>query len=372
MRAAGRAVALAAFFGGAAAWGQAAGGGGATDAGAPERVWASCTEHIPKGASRPALDASFPDRGTSGYEARLEVVVSHGGGESVLPEAVRVQRGSDAERAVKAAGFEIPHEDGGSPFALSVEKSASGTKTRLSIPFVPLPREPGRHLMVLPPVPVMVARASGEVMTLCTEAHRIVVEDPIANETDPPVKLNPPPRPQREEWTLAKQIFYGALAALGAGALFGWLLHRWSKRPKPVLPVPKVLPWIAALAELAEIRRSGLLDVGQNDVFCDRTSDCLRKYLGERYGFDGLESTTAEIRDKLRRIEPPIESRKSIGEILEESDLVKFARLVPTREECGRLIGRAETIVHETTPPARPAAASAAPAAGAAPPGRAA
>ena len=35
----------------------------------------------------------------------------------------------------------------------------------VEIPFVPLPKDPGRHLMTLPPVPITVARANGQVMT---------------------------------------------------------------------------------------------------------------------------------------------------------------------------------------------------------------
>jgi DNA-binding response OmpR family regulator len=43
--------------------------------------------------------------------------------------------------------------------------------------------------------------------------ERILVEDPIANELDPKVKPNPEPRPQREEWVLAKQVAAGLLIA---------------------------------------------------------------------------------------------------------------------------------------------------------------
>ena len=77
--------------------------------------------------------------------------------------------------------------------------------TVVTVPFVALPPKPGRNVLQLPPVPVAVARASGEVVTVCTRLHTLLVEDPIANEVDPKVRPNPEPRPQREDWALARQ-----------------------------------------------------------------------------------------------------------------------------------------------------------------------
>src|SRR5262249_3419103 len=124
----------------------------------------------------------------------------------------------------------------------AADKAADRATTKLTVPFVPLPKEPGRHTLVLPPVPVAVARASGEVVSVCTTPHAMVVDDPIANELDPKVRPNPRGRHQREEWVAAK---YAALALL-VGAIIGvfltWLLRRWARRPRPVIVVPPKLP----------------------------------------------------------------------------------------------------------------------------------
>ena len=37
-------------------------------------IWASCSEHVPPGASRPQMSESFPDRGISGYASTLVVM----------------------------------------------------------------------------------------------------------------------------------------------------------------------------------------------------------------------------------------------------------------------------------------------------------
>lgn len=78
------------------------------------RTWASCVEHVPKGATRPEITESFPAKGTSGWASMLEVTVKHGKGETVLPEGFHVQSGSDAGRALEEAGFVIPRRRGAS------------------------------------------------------------------------------------------------------------------------------------------------------------------------------------------------------------------------------------------------------------------
>src|SRR5687767_11083166 len=149
--------------------------GAQPDAPGAGRTWASCAEHVPPGATRPEIKEVFPERGLSGYAAHLEVTVTHGKGETVLPEGFKIQGASDAARALSSANFVIPDPDGGVGPGITVEHAESSSTTKLSIPFVPLPKDPGRNLMVLPPVPIAVARASGELVTVCTEPHPIVV-----------------------------------------------------------------------------------------------------------------------------------------------------------------------------------------------------
>lgn len=316
------------------------------------RVWASCTEHVPTGATRPNIKEVFPSQGFSGYAASLEVTVTHGKGETVLPEGFKVQGDSDAARALQKAGFVIPESDAGAGPTSTTTATETGATTKLVIPFVALPKEPGRNMMLLPPVPIAVSRASGEVVTICTRPHPIQVEDPIANERDPKVKPNPPARPQREQWVLARQLTLGLLAGTAIGLLAGWLILRWMRRPKVVPVVPPKLPWLAALEELEELRRSDLLSRGRTDEYFDRVSDCVRKYLGARYGFDGLETTSDEMRALLKRVRPPVPVLPQITEFLAECDLVKFARMQPSEDDCLDSLRRGETIVHRTTPPA--------------------
>ena len=189
-------------------------------AAAPSR--AECVETAATGSDRPTMTETFPLRGTSGYAATLRVVVSHGKGETVLPRGIELQSESDAARTLKSAGFALPDQDGGAPArVVSAEGVGDGgatagrRQTILELPLVPLPEEPGRRTLVLPALPVAVARASGDVVTLCTAAHSIVVDDPTASTPHATPKPNPPPRRQREEWvSLERALLWILLGGL--------------------------------------------------------------------------------------------------------------------------------------------------------------
>jgi hypothetical protein len=329
------------------------------DAGAPPpsaadagSVWVSCVEKIPPGATRPSMRETFPQRGLSGYAVNLEITITHGSGETVFPGGIKLDRDESAAKALKEVGFVLPDADGGAPFLIEVQTKPGDVSatTKVTIPFVALPKDPGRNTIDLPPMPITISRAGGETMTLCTARQRIVLEDPIANEVDPKVKPNPPARSQREQWELARQLTIGLAIGLVLGIAAAFLFRWYRRRPVIVVVPPPRLPWLTALDELEDIRRSKLIAEDRTAEYFDRVSNCVRKYLGARYGFDGLESTTDEMRAVLKRIRPQVPGLKRISVFLEECDLVKFARATPDGEACLEALSRGEEIVRTTIP----------------------
>ena len=322
-----------------------------------------CVERIPSGKARPKVTEKIAPNAISGHAHLLELEVEHGSGENVLPTGFRSEPGSPEAKALEATGFVVPDPDG--PAAPQVERKQEGehATTTVKLYFVPLPKKPGRNSLVLPPVPIAVARASGEIMTLCTSPHEVVVEDPIANEPNPKPKPNPPPRRQLEEWTLAKQLSIAAAIALALGALAALLIARWMKRPRPEPPPPPPRPpWEVAMEGLFDARHSGLLENQRQAEFYDRVSDVVRRYLGDRFGYDGLESTTREALSKLDQAALSVELRIQIQRFMQDADLVKFARRTPTNGECEAAISAAESIVGATRPEAPAMSPLAAPA----------
>ncbi len=323
------------------------------------QAFGTCTERVPEGKARPKLTESFPKRGLSGHAQVLKVTVEHGRAETVMPAGVRSELAGDELAGLERRHFFLPSPDGDARPKSSVQEQGERATTTLEIPFVALPPEPGRQQLVLPPLPISLARASGEVITLCTRPHPITIEDPIANEPDPKPKPNPDPRRQLEEWTFAKHAALATLLGLLLAALIAALVRYLRKRPKKAPPpVPARPAWEVALEDLHSLRHAGLVQVGRYAEHFDRASDILRRYLGDRYGFDGLESTTHEIIARLRRLGSNVPDLESIERLLRRADLVKFARLTPSEAECETTLDQSERIVRQTMPGSLAPAAS--------------
>lgn len=325
----------------------------------PPAIHATCVESIPKGASRPQVRESFPAEAFTGYVANLELTVDHGQGETVLPNGFKLERSTEAYRALEKAGFAIA---AGGPTEARIETKREGDRaiTHVSIPLVLLPRVTGRVSLVLPPLPITVARASNETMTLCTSVHEILSQDPTGNESEPEVRPNAPARPQREDWPFLRNLVLGILLGVVVAVLTGYLLRKWLRQPKPAKVEPKELPWVVALRELEALRASTLLANGQKTEFYASVSATVRKYLGARYGFealglDGLDTTTDEMRTLLQRVWPPVPGLGGVTEFLQECDLVKFARFTPSESECLALFAKADGIIRTTKPEVRAA-----------------
>jgi hypothetical protein len=104
------------------------------------------------------------------------------------------------------------------------------------------------------------------------------------------------------------------------------------------------------MEELFDIRHAGLVKSQRFTDHYDRVSNAIRRYLGDRYGFDGLECTTRETLALLRDVRPQIAVMPHISGFLRQADLVKFARLTPTAAECTQALELGEEIVQRTVP----------------------
>jgi hypothetical protein len=314
-----------------------------------------CVERLPSGRARPKVVEAFPARGLAGYAAELVVEVDHLRGERLLPGGLHLEAQSDEARLLEQAHFILPHAASAAAPRLESAEKDGGTRSKLVLPLVPLPSEPGRRELVLPSLPIAMARASGEVFVLCTAPHTITIEDPIANEPSPEPRANPAPRRQLEVWQAAKTALLVGVLALASGALFAWLFTRWRKRPRrgPPPPPPRP-PWEVADESLRDIESSGLIRAGRFDEHFDRVSQTIRRYLGDRYGFDGLESTSREALRVLQAITPTVPELGGIKRFLQHADLVKFARLTPSEDECRDYLAKARHIVTRTVPHSMP------------------
>jgi hypothetical protein len=317
----------------------------------PEPSATSCVENVPEGKPRPKVNEKLGEKSLSGHLLELEVTVHHGKGEAVLPAGLKLERDGAAAGAVEAAGFLLPDPAGPLQPTQRSAQRGDAMVTTLTVPFIPLASKPGRQQLVLPPLPISVARASGDVVTVCTRSHRVTVDEPISNSPNPKPHGNPQPRRQLEVWHAAQKAALGGLLALFAATLAALLWRWWRRRPRRLPPPPPPRPpWEVAFEELFDIRNAGLVPAGRLTEHFDRTSDVVRKYLGARFDFDGLESTTREALQRLREVRPRPAVLPDIERFLREADLVKFARQTPTEVQCSEALRQAEAFVTATRP----------------------
>jgi hypothetical protein len=221
--------------------------------------------------------------------------------------------------------------------------------------------------ITIAPLTVRVITADGVVGIVRTEAQRVSVGSLVANEPD--AQPRPPTEPvvvMQDDYTLA--YLAGALGLMALSALLTWLFLRWWRaRPKELPPPPPPRPaQEIALEKLRALRRelTAAIADGSQARIVDGASDALREYLGHRFGFNGLESTTDEVIARMRQQRLVGLTLAEITTLLGECDLVKFAKAVPDQADCERVIGEAERIVQRTmsthvvaiAPPAPPSA----------------
>jgi hypothetical protein len=146
-------------------------------------------------------------------------------------------------------------------------------------------------------------------------------------------------------------LIYVALAALVFGLVGALVARELARRRRAQRPPPPPRPaWEIALEALSRLRdeRDRGLDEAGIEVWADAVSDVLREYLGARYGFDGLESTTDELVASLHAREPSDARLEDVRGFLRECDLVKFARARLELTELDRLLDAATHIVKDT------------------------
>ncbi|MFP4522554.1 MAG: BatD family protein [Fibrobacterota bacterium] len=177
-----------------------------------------------------------------------------------------------------------------------------------------------------------------------------VLPDSVLHDTSGPPPFAPI-KPEAVMGSYAEEILAAAIVVLIFSLAAFYLLRRNSHRgsldeiKKPALP-----PHIMAYQELDKVEAEALPSKGQYRKFCFSLSFVLRRYLGLRYGFYALESTTEELLERIVKISMPEDIKKRIGELCLAEDTVKFAGRIPTVSECDRMLLETRKIVDLSKP----------------------
>ena len=137
------------------------------------------------------------------------------------------------------------------------------------------------------------------------------------------------------------------LAIAGAGFFY---YRRWQKRNTELLLDEKFLepPYIIALQRLEALQHEGDLSVAEIRQLCFAISEILREYLERRYFVRALEMSTSEIAGMIWETDMASEYQTELITILQELDLVKFAKQTLAGGEASALWQRACRFVQQT------------------------
>jgi hypothetical protein len=167
------------------------------------------------------------------------------------------------------------------------------------------------------------------------------------------------PKPARPLYEFAAPLWW-IWAALAALALLLLLLWWWWRRRKRSRPVAVPDPFARAEREFARVEALRLVEAGERGRYVTLVVEVLRDYLAARYPGAPLSLTSTELLTALRGERTVPNDR--LMRVLNEADLIKFAKRPVTAERAKELGREARAIVaqeHAASQPAAPPAKAA-------------
>ncbi len=201
----------------------------------------------------------------------------------------------------------------------------------------------------IPPTGIAYMRADSTGDILLTEELRITVESVLSGEAEDIQDIKSPFEIPKN-WLQIFLMVSGAILFLGLCFLF-YTYYKNRKKGKNIFEFrkePELPPHEEALNALNRLRESSLLEDGLIKEYYIELSNILRYYLQRRYYKPVLEMTTQEVKDVLPDEMQNDSTVTDLNDILDISDLVKFAKMRPEAKEHDRLFKKTAGIVEQT------------------------
>lgn len=144
-------------------------------------------------------------------------------------------------------------------------------------------------------------------------------------------------------------LLLGMLVALTIAALV--LLRYWkvkNQEEKIEVKAPPIPAHITAYGALSQLETEKLWEQDKEKEHQVRLSFIMRSYLNNRFDILATESTTSEILELLKSQHISDDRKMDLKELLQLSDMVKYAKAKPPREYHKKLLDNARLFVKET------------------------
>ena len=197
----------------------------------------------------------------------------------------------------------------------------------------------------IPPLPIAFTDAMGLGDTVYTDDLLLTVNGAVVSAEDDILPIKPIIEERRNLldfwWVFA--LLAGVLLLLGYRQY-----RRRQTKPPPAAPPPPPAH-VRALAELDTLEERELWQNGQTATYYVVLTRILRTYLEARFAIPALEMTTRQISRELQdRAGLAAEEQKELAELLQLSDLVKFAKATPPEDLHPRSLQRVRDFVRAT------------------------
>lgn len=161
---------------------------------------------------------------------------------------------------------------------------------------------------------------------------------------------SPLPVPAIVTWSL------GGVILLLLGALGWWIWRRYEQRLRRLLG-QHLSPTELALKNINQLEAERLIEQKKTKELYTRLTDTVRSYLHEAFGVAALDLTSNELLNIMdeksadqqpRDMEDYRRAMARLVELLNEGDMVKFARYIPEQSQCRRALQAGRDIVNFT------------------------
>ncbi len=161
-----------------------------------------------------------------------------------------------------------------------------------------------------------------------------------------PAKL---PRPQ-----IYKIIAWSLLALLLVGIPLAFYIRRRILARKGLLPemIKAIPPAEEAMLEIDKLEAEAeeLFAKGQFKIFYSRATEILKIFIGRVYQINAIDMTSYELMKSLPEFITSNEVLDKIEELLNEADLVKFAKYIPKLENAKNIIPNIKLLIDKISP----------------------